>query len=78
MNDIAHNEVQNESSKILECLTLILGMGVSCSVEFPRERMTMSDVIIELHSIQQKLLGTNVHKQRLQATSKFCLSWLML
>ena len=56
MNDIAHNEVQNESSKILECLTLILGIGVSCSIEFPRERMTMSDVIIELHSIQQKLL----------------------
>ena len=71
MNDIARNEVQNESSKILECLTLILGMGVSCSVEFPRERMTMSDVIIELHSIQQKLLWTNVHKQRLQVTGKF-------
>ena len=71
MNDIAHNEVQNESSKILECLTLILGMGVSFSVEFPRERMTMSDVIIELHSIQQKLLWTNVHKQRLQVTGKF-------
>ena len=71
MNDIAHNEVQNESSKILECLTLILGMGVSSFVEFPRERMTMSDVIIELHSIQQKLLWTNVHKQRLQVTGKF-------
>ena len=33
MNDIAHNEVQNESSKIVECLTLILGMGVACSME---------------------------------------------
>ena len=78
MNDIAHNEVQNESSKILECLTLILGMGVSCSVEFPRERMTMSDVIIELPSIQQKLLWTNVHKQWLQVIGKFFLSRLVL
>lgn len=64
MNAIAHNE----SSKILECLTLILGMGVACSVEFPRERMNISAVITELHSIRQKLLGTNVHKKRLQAT----------
>ena len=74
MNAIAHNE----SSKILECLTMILGMGVACSVEFPRERMNMSAVIIELHSIRRKLLGTNVHKQRLQATGTFCFPWLML
>ena len=73
MND-ADNEDQNGSPNGKECLILILGIGVACSVEFPRERMNMGAVIIELHSIRQKLLGTNIHRQRLQGTGKFCLS----
>ena len=74
MNDITCNEGQNGSPNGKECLILILGIGVACSVEFPRERMNMGAVIIELHSIRQKLLGTNIHRQRLQGTGKFCLS----
>ena len=74
MNDITHNERHNGSTNGKECLILILGIGVACSVEFPRERMNMGAVIIELHSIRQKLLGTNIHRQRLQGTGKFCLS----
>ena len=74
MNDITRNERHNGSPNGKECLILILGIGVACSVEFPRERMNMGAVIIELHSIRQKLLGTNIHRQRLQGTGKFCLS----
>ena len=70
MNDIAHNEVQNGSSKILECLTLILGMGVSCSIEFPRERMNINNVVATLYSIREKLLRTRIHRERLQHTGK--------
>jgi serine/threonine protein kinase len=75
MNDITRNEGQNGSPKSHECLILILEIGVACSVKFPRERMNMSAVIIELLSIRQKLLGTNIRRQRLQVTGKFCLPW---
>ncbi|XP_030962097.1 probable LRR receptor-like serine/threonine-protein kinase At3g47570 [Quercus lobata] len=68
MNDLNHYEGQDGSLKIQECFALILGIGVACSVESPRERMNISDVIIKLHSIRQKLIGTNVRRQRLQAT----------
>ena len=73
-----NNITRNGSPKSQECLILILGIGVACSVEFPRERMNMSAVIIELQTIRQKLIGTNTRRQRLQATGKFCLSWEML
>ena len=72
VNDITRNKGQNQSPKILECLTFILGIGVACSVEFPSERMNIGAIVIELHAIRKKLLGSNLHRQRLEATSKFC------
>ena len=72
VNDIARNKSQNGSPKIQECLTFILGIGVACSVEFPSERMNIGAVVIELHAIWKKLLGSNLHRQRLEAISKFC------
>ena len=55
MNDTC-NENQNGSLKIQECLTLILGIGIACSIECPRERMNISVVVVKLHSIRQSLL----------------------
>ena len=75
MNDINHNEGPNGIPKSQECLILILGIGVACSVEFSRERMNMSAVITELNSIRRKLLGTHLRQQRLQVTGKLCLPW---
>ena len=75
MNNISHNAGQNGSEKIQECMILIFEIGVACSVEFQRERMNISSVLIELHSIRQKLLGTNIHRQRLQATGHFFFPW---
>lgn len=72
VNDITRNYSQKESPKIQECLTFIFGIGVACSVEFPSERMNMSAVVIKLHAIQKKLLGSNLRRQRLEATGKFC------
>ena len=72
VNDITHNKGQNQIPKILECLTFILGIGVACLVEFPSERMNMGIVIIELHAIWKKFLGSNLCRQRLEATGKFC------
>ena len=68
MNKITHNAGQKGIEKIQECMISIFEIGVACSVQFPRERMNMSSVLIELHSIRQKLLGTNIHNQRLKAT----------
>ncbi|GMY22795.1 probable LRR receptor-like serine/threonine-protein kinase At3g47570 [Fagus crenata] len=56
MND-ADTEDQNGSPKIQECLVLILGIGVACSTEFPRERMNISAVVVELNKIRQNVLG---------------------
>ncbi|XP_061997000.1 probable LRR receptor-like serine/threonine-protein kinase At3g47570 [Rosa rugosa] len=43
--------------KIEECLTLILGIGIACSVESPTNRKTISDVASELQSIRRNLLN---------------------
>nr|XP_023885928.1 probable LRR receptor-like serine/threonine-protein kinase At3g47570 [Quercus suber] len=66
MIDITRNEGQNGSPIIQDCLIVILGIGVACSVELPRERIYMSAIIIELHSIRKKLLETNLHVFRAQ------------
>ncbi|GMY23173.1 probable LRR receptor-like serine/threonine-protein kinase At3g47570 [Fagus crenata] len=66
------NEGQNGSSKIQECLILVLRIGVACSVALPRERMTIKTVIVELHSIRQNLFGTSIRRQS-QATGTYIL-----
>ena len=58
MNE-THNEGRIGSTKIQECLILILKIGVACSMEFPRERMSISSVTVELHSIRKELIGGN-------------------
>ena len=70
MND-SHNQNQIRSPKIQECFILIFGIGVSCSREFARERMNMSDVINELHSTKEKLLETRIHQEKHLLTGKF-------
>ncbi|KAA8543744.1 hypothetical protein F0562_022079 [Nyssa sinensis] len=46
-----------------ECLISITQLGVACSVESPRDRMSMKEVASELSSIREKLLRseTSVH-----------------
>ncbi|KAF3961258.1 hypothetical protein CMV_014104 [Castanea mollissima] len=61
MNDTC-NENRNGSLKIQECLISILGIGIACSIEYPRERMNISAVVVELHSIRQILLRTCIRQ----------------
>ena len=56
IND-TRNENRNGSLKIQECFILILGIGVACSIEVPRERMNIRAIVVELHSIQQNLVN---------------------
>ncbi|KAL7253367.1 hypothetical protein ACSBR1_007822 [Camellia fascicularis] len=46
--------------KLLECLSLILEIGVNCSLEVPRERMDINDVSAKLHFIKDTLLGSEI------------------
>lgn len=48
--------VRDNSVRKEHCLTCILKIGLACSMESPRERMDMSDVINELHCIKNDLL----------------------
>ncbi|KAJ4720037.1 putative Receptor-kinase [Melia azedarach] len=50
-----------------EALVSILGNGVTCSSELPRERMNMEEVVAQLLSIRNKLLQTRTSGGR-QAT----------
>ncbi|XP_065635312.1 probable LRR receptor-like serine/threonine-protein kinase At3g47570 [Quercus suber] len=59
-----HTQNRIRSPKILECLILIFGIGVSCSMESPRERMNMIDVVAQLHLIREKLLRTRIRGER--------------
>ncbi|THF98988.1 hypothetical protein TEA_022310 [Camellia sinensis var. sinensis] len=47
--------------KTVECLSLILEIGVNCSLELPRERMDIDDVATKLHFIKDTLLGSETH-----------------
>ncbi|XP_028054977.1 probable LRR receptor-like serine/threonine-protein kinase At3g47570 [Camellia sinensis] len=55
--------------KFLECLILILRVGVACSVESPRERMTIVDAAKELHLVKDMLLGRRI-SSNVQIASK--------
>ncbi|CAL5322634.1 unnamed protein product [Camellia sinensis] len=47
--------------RMLECLSLILEIGVNCSSDLPRERMEINDVASKLHFIKDTLLGSEIH-----------------
>ncbi|CAL5376497.1 unnamed protein product [Camellia sinensis] len=44
-------------SKLEACLVPVLQIGVSCSAEMPSERMSVKDVLKELHKIRNVFLG---------------------
>ncbi|MED6192276.1 hypothetical protein PIB30_008802 [Stylosanthes scabra] len=45
-----------QQQNIEECLVSFARIGVACSQESPTQRMSIKDVIMELHAIKQKLL----------------------
>ncbi|KAL9383468.1 hypothetical protein Peur_023791 [Populus x canadensis] len=47
-----------EQNRVLECLVSVFTTGISCSVESPQERMGIADVIAQLCSARNELLGT--------------------
>ncbi|KAL6977103.1 non-specific serine,threonine protein kinase, partial [Sarracenia purpurea var. burkii] len=49
--------------KTEECLVSILGIGIACSLETPRKRLDMGDVLNELRLIQNSLLSTEFNSR---------------
>ncbi|KNA12895.1 hypothetical protein SOVF_121320 [Spinacia oleracea] len=63
---------ETDSILMSEALTSILGVALSCSTEFPRERLEMNDVAAKLSSIRNKLLGTRLQqRRRIQAGTRW-------
>ncbi|KAF3433463.1 hypothetical protein FNV43_RR24565 [Rhamnella rubrinervis] len=52
------NYYQSQLQRFQECLIFTVNIGVSCSIEEPRNRMNMVDVVAELKHIRDKLLVT--------------------
>nr|DAD23968.1 TPA_asm: hypothetical protein HUJ06_025431 [Nelumbo nucifera] len=51
-------------NRVQDCLVSVLRVGVSCSMESPKERMDMRDVVKELHLIRDIYLGFRTHGQK--------------
>ncbi|CAL5322642.1 unnamed protein product [Camellia sinensis] len=47
---------ENNSDRMGECLISIVKIGVACSIEPPQGRMSLSNILHELHLIKKKLL----------------------
>ncbi|XP_058110945.1 probable LRR receptor-like serine/threonine-protein kinase At3g47570 [Magnolia sinica] len=54
----------NLRNRMHDCLVSLVSVGVSCSVESPKERMKMKDVVIEMHEIRDLYLEVGIHRQR--------------
>jgi len=62
---------RGDNQVILEALTLVLGIAVSCSSELPQERLDMGDVAAKLSSIKKKLHGTRLPHHMRNAVGNF-------
>lgn len=61
------NIIENPSlmdANTTDCLHSILKIGVACSVESPKDRMVMGEVIKELHLVKKALLSNENHGAR--------------
>ncbi|XP_043705145.1 probable LRR receptor-like serine/threonine-protein kinase At3g47570 [Telopea speciosissima] len=47
----------HRTDKLQDCITAIIEIALQCSIESPRERMNMNDVVKELQKIKGKFLG---------------------
>ncbi|XP_058110038.1 receptor kinase-like protein Xa21 [Magnolia sinica] len=60
-----HNENHvNRRNRMHGCLISMVKIGVLCSVESPRERMRMRDIVVEMHAIKDLYLGTGIHRDK--------------
>ncbi|XP_028054875.1 putative receptor-like protein kinase At3g47110 [Camellia sinensis] len=56
----ANSKTQMEREKFIKSVNLILRVGVECSKESPRDRITIVDAAKKLHLIKEMLLGRRI------------------
>ncbi|KAG8646036.1 hypothetical protein MANES_10G114950v8 [Manihot esculenta] len=59
-----HNFKNRRNNMFIEFLASTLEIGVYCSMESPQERMNIIDVVVQLNSIRNKLVGTRLPNDR--------------
>lgn len=52
-----------ENHKLRECLFEVLNVGVACSVDSAKERMSISDVVVKLQSIRDCVVRENANRE---------------
>lgn len=65
-NDLLHDldEEEMDRKSVLEGLTNILEIAITCSSELPQERLDMRDVSRNLFSIRSRVCRTNMPRRR--------------
>ena len=60
-----------------KCLLSTLNIGIKCSMESPKDRMSMEEVIKELQLIKNTFAGSEIHRGRsTRSQIRGILSWL--
>ncbi|KAJ9174760.1 hypothetical protein P3X46_013366 [Hevea brasiliensis] len=59
-----HDLRSKRSNIFIECLISIFEIGISCSNESPQKRMNIGDVVVQLSSIKNKFVGTQLPRER--------------
>lgn len=57
---IVHGNQRQRQAQVksrIECLISMVGIGVACSMESPEDRMSMTNVVHQLQSVKNILLG---------------------
>ncbi|XP_058111246.1 probable LRR receptor-like serine/threonine-protein kinase At3g47570 [Magnolia sinica] len=64
--EIAFNHINScevKRGNVFRCLVSMFGIGVACSVESPRERMQMKDVVNKMQGIRDIVLGAGIYQE---------------
>ncbi|XP_058217497.1 probable LRR receptor-like serine/threonine-protein kinase At3g47570 [Rhododendron vialii] len=63
-SSIDNNQSQSSHSshKIQDCMISLLEVGITCSEELPTNRLNMTDIVPQLHTIRNTLLETGAHR----------------
>ncbi|KAB1216913.1 hypothetical protein CJ030_MR4G016074 [Morella rubra] len=60
----AENLIRQINADAQQCLLSVLNMGIVCSSQSPKERMSMEKVTKELHSIKEAFFGSRINRER--------------
>lgn len=57
-DEAKNSNATKEITGVKECLVAIIKLGVLCSKQSPRNRLSISDATTEMHNIRDTYLGT--------------------